>query len=178
MRRLRIRTSMLAKTRRLTDILDCTSILRPRGLARENSEQAAREEILIIRDGAMVVVTGSPKVECGGCGMQVRSDRGPLVVLINTTNKVGCASWTLMGLIGTRSALYYSFLLGAFCTTRSYVGARMSISKSLLCLMKLRASMVWRQATMRPRRSRGWSGQTQCGRPEGRPPSENKKRRT
>jgi hypothetical protein len=44
------------------------------GLARENDEQATGEEVL--------------KVECGGSGMQV-TRRGPLVVLINKTNKVG-----------------------------------------------------------------------------------------
>jgi hypothetical protein len=42
--------------------------------------------------------------------------------------------------------------------------------------MKLRLAMVWSIAIMKPTRTRGWSGQTQCGKPEVPPPSEKKKK--
>jgi hypothetical protein len=108
----------------LTGILDGTSSLRPRGLARENGEKAAGEEILI-RDRVVVVVAGSgpddrclcsggPTVECGGCRMQV-TGWASLVVLINKTDKVGLRWLALMGLICTRSALNYSCAKPTLC---------------------------------------------------------------
>jgi hypothetical protein len=53
---LRIHTSVLAKTRRLDQYSRWH--LHPRGLTRENIEQAAGEEV-VIRDKTVVVVAGS-----------------------------------------------------------------------------------------------------------------------
>ncbi|XP_071681857.1 uncharacterized protein [Lolium perenne] len=57
----------------------------------------------------------------------------------------------------------------------SKVKARMTSSKRLSLLMKLRPAMAWRQETMKPGRRRGSSGQTQCGKPEATPPFEKDK---
>jgi hypothetical protein len=42
--------------------------------------------------------------------------------------------------------------------------------------MKLRLAMAWRRTTMKPESTRGSSGRTQCGRPEGTSPFEKKKK--
>jgi hypothetical protein len=49
--------------------------------------------------------------------------------------------------------------------------------KSGLAWWRLRPAMAWRQATMRPGRPRGSSGQTHCGSLVDRPPSKKKKKR-
>jgi hypothetical protein len=43
---------------------------------------------LAVRPADRCSCSAGPKVECGGCGMQVIG-QGPLVVLINKTNKLG-----------------------------------------------------------------------------------------